>query len=929
MNLKRSTLFALHWCGSCAVLVFLWTVWLLLIAGLGLQVWIATHREISLPDFALRAIERRLAASDVRARFGRALFDPTGWISFEDVQLFGPDPSVPLMTVRAACVSLEFWPLLAGDVRVHELRLTGVDLRIPAMLSPSGTDEAVVSDLDGVFLARRSDYTIDGCTFRVAGVAVTSHGQFHLPQHIRTRPGSMALLDLVLERYLKAGRKLIAIRPQIEALEDPRLQLTLTPSADRGAVVEAELLVSSSHADAACTVRAARARTAFPLLGDIPAPVTVAIDAQRVAWKDQAQADWLHVDVAGSLVPDRIAFQAQSARLTAAGGLVMGVPFAASSIELALAQWPRLHGDAVLQAGGSDLTAHADLEIRNGDGEVELSGALAPETLRLAANRFGVTAARWITLENPAPLHATVELAPGWKPVRIEGDFSVRHAVAHDVPIDAANGHIFFAGHTLQATDAILIQGDNLAYGSYSMDTTTLDYRFLLKGRLRPFDISGWFKDWWPHFWRSFDFAAAPPAADIDIIGRWGTAAKTSIFCQADAPAPGIRGVPFDRVQATLFFRPDYFEITHFAAERAGHAGRGSFTVAIDHRDSTYSAIDFDAASDLDVDECARIYGPAGSALAAPFQFAAPPAIRLNGHLDGPGTPGGSHARINLAVAANSRFTIHGFPLDSVKFSADYNDGALDLREIEAGAADGTATGSAHIQGPPDDRTISFDARLAGANLARVTAILDEFQSAGKPSAAERQPERLLRSAPGGHLDLKLNATGHLLQLSSFHGDGHASVTGQLGEIHLLGLLSELLSKTLLNFTSLRLDSAQADFKLDGNKIGFSQVKIQGPRASIDARGDYLLESRTLDFSARVFPLQESKFILADALGALLTPLSNVLELKLTGPLAKPSWAFAFGPTSFLRAITHPASTGTPAPNGSAPPAPAAPQTSN
>jgi len=60
----------------------------------------------------------------------------------------------------------------------------------------------------------------------------------------------------------------------------------------------------------------------------------------------------------------------------------MGVPFAASSIELALAQWPRLHGDAVLQAGGSDLTAHADLEIRNGDGEVELSGALAPETLR-------------------------------------------------------------------------------------------------------------------------------------------------------------------------------------------------------------------------------------------------------------------------------------------------------------------------------------------------------------------------------------------------------------------------------------------------------------------------------------------------------------------------------------------------------------------
>jgi len=148
-----------------------------------------------------------------------------------------------------------------------------------------------------------------------------------------------------------------------------------------------------------------------------------------------------------------------------------------------------------------------------------------------------VTAARWITLENPAPLHATVELAPGWKPVRIEGDFSVRHAVAHDVPIDAANGHIFFAGHTLQATDAILIQGDNLAYGSYSMDTTTLDYRFLLKAaatvrHLRM--VQGLVAP----FLAELRLRAAPPAADIDIIGRWGTAAKTSIFCQADAPAP-------------------------------------------------------------------------------------------------------------------------------------------------------------------------------------------------------------------------------------------------------------------------------------------------------------------------------------------------------------------------------------------------------
>ena len=55
-----------------------------------MQVWVATHRELALPDFALRAIEHRLAASEVTARFGRAVFDPTGRFVIENVQLFSP-----------------------------------------------------------------------------------------------------------------------------------------------------------------------------------------------------------------------------------------------------------------------------------------------------------------------------------------------------------------------------------------------------------------------------------------------------------------------------------------------------------------------------------------------------------------------------------------------------------------------------------------------------------------------------------------------------------------------------------------------------------------------------------------------------------------------------------------------------------------------
>jgi AsmA-like C-terminal region len=923
MSLKRSLWFALRGCFSGALLVATWAVWLALVAALGLQVWVVTRRELELPDFALRAFERRLAASEITARFGRAVFDPTGRVLFERVQLFGPDQSVPLVTIRAAYASLEFLPLLVGEVRVHEIRLTGVDLRVPAMLSPSGTDEAVVSDLDGVFQAQRSDYHIAVCTFRVAGVAVTSHGRFHLPAGIKSRPGSLQLLDLMIERYLRAGRKLIALRPQIEALEEPRLQLTLTPSPDAGALVEAELLVDASHPEISWNVQSGRARTVFPLLGDAPVATEVMIDAERVAWRQQAQLTRLHVVLSGLLVPDRYGFTPQKVRLTAAEGRAAGFSFAAPAADLTVAEWPRVQGNVMLQAGEATLTARADVEARRGEGRIDLSASVTPELLHLAAARFGLKAINWVTLSEPASLQAGIDLAGGWKPVRTEGDISVRHARAHDVAIDAAGGHIVYAGHGLNVTDLTLLQGDNAAYGSYAMDTATNEYRFLLHGHLRPLDISGWFTGWWPRFWRSFDFAAAPPIADVDVAGRWGTARESVVFCHADAAQPGIRGVPFDRVRTTLFFRPDYFEVSEFKAERGGHSGQGSFTVAVDSDDSRYRTLEFEAVSDLDVAECARLYGPEGTALAAPFQFTGPPTVRVAGHFDGPGAPGGAHTQMHFTVETNNRVTLHGFPLDTMKFSANYHDGDLDFRDIEAGFAGGATTGWARIEGPFDSRTVAFEAKLGGADLARVITLVDELQFQGKPAGSDRPGEHLLRRASSSHLDGRLAASGRLGEPFSFHGDGELTVAGQeLGEIHLLGLLSELLSKTLLDFTSLRLDSAAASFRIDGNKLVFPQVKLQGPRASIDAKGEYLLENKTLDFNARIYPLQESKFVLADALGALLTPLSNVLELKLTGPLEKPSWAFAFGPTSLLRAITRPPNGAPLAPNATPPPAP-------
>ncbi|MFM8335198.1 MAG: hypothetical protein ACKODK_06525, partial [Opitutaceae bacterium] len=60
--------------------------------------------------------------------------------------------------------------------------------------------------------------------------------------------------------------------------------------------------------------------------------------------------------------------------------------------------------------------------------------------------------------------------------------------------------------------------------------------------------------------------------------------------------------------------------------------------------------------------------------------------------------------------------------------------------------------------------------------------------------------------------------------------------------------------------------------------------------------------------------------------GAVLTPLSSVLEVKLAGTLEKPSWSLVMGPTNLLRSLTEsPADRKAPAPEPAPTPKPAEP----
>ncbi len=170
----------LQFCAHCVLSLFLWTLWLALSLLLAFEIWIATSRELAVPGFVLRAFEERLALSHVQVKFGRTHFDPSGRVLVEDLRVFLPAFTEPVLISRSVQLEIDPWALAAGRFEPRILHLSGGSLAIPAMLSTSGQPDEIIRDLDVTLHFEENRVLVDHLTARVAGIAVKAHGGLNL-----------------------------------------------------------------------------------------------------------------------------------------------------------------------------------------------------------------------------------------------------------------------------------------------------------------------------------------------------------------------------------------------------------------------------------------------------------------------------------------------------------------------------------------------------------------------------------------------------------------------------------------------------------------------------------------------------------------------------------------------------------------------------
>ena len=914
-----------RYCLSCCATLACWAVWLALGGLLGAQLYVAAVKEVPVPDFLLRHIESELAAANLEVRFGRARFEPNGRILFEEVRLRSRLFDDPVLTSRLVYIRKSFWSILTERPLPDELRFEGATLQLPAILSPSGATEPLLRDIAATLHYEAGAWQINQLAGYIGPMRVTIHGTIAAA---RQRGTTTLTLDEINTGYLRLGRQLALLLPRLQALEQPELDGTLATTGPGNASLRLRLTALAVHRPenlplelGPVTATAEWSWTDRPLR-----PLRLRATARRLTLADSLVAENLRVQAELLPAPDLSQLRGLQVQAAAEALNVFGETFGQPWLDAEFSppdHTARATASFCTYGEVLALAPRADLGRRTA--ELGFRGSIPPALVTGLLTRYGPKLEPYFRFGDPVEVNGTVSLLAGWKFSRLRALVRGGRLDSHGVPVTAARGRIEVdaAGNFL-AHDALATLGENYARGSYWMNFASHDYRMLLVGQLRPPEISGWFRGpWWPDFWKNFAFPTAPPRADVDVQGNWINPRRTIYYGSSEVENPVVLGADFERARTRIFLRPHFTHVITATAERAGGAQRAGGWFKRWSDDPRHpKAMEYDLQGNPTPALYARVGGaPVAAALAA-WRFAQPPAVHVWGRTEfRDGGPPQHNLRFTASTPAEVRFS--EFPFERLAVEGGLSGADLRLDRIDFSLAGGTGSAKAALGGPAGARWVGLDFFLKDADLARTIrgaeALAAARAGAGSGPLAD---SRFIKRASGGKLELALSAQAPLDHPQDLRGNGNVQITGaELGEINLFGVLSQVLSAFWLKFSTLKLDSARSSFTLGDGRVHFPDVRISGPSAVIDAKGDYLITPKTLDFTARLKPYEETRNPLTLVMGLVINPLTSIFELNLSGPIAKPNWSVSLGSSGAERPIPPAAAPPAVAPTA-APPSP-------
>lgn len=892
----------------------------LLLVLLTFQVWLLHAGDFPLPGPVRSALDRELARHGLVLDFSSARLSPAGRIQLTDTSLSSFSLPEPLLSADLITFRLSRPALLVGRIQPESLQIEGLTLHLSALFSPSGRSEAILSD--GRLALRFGENRrlhLDAVNARLASFPFTARGEIILPParprdtppdfvawlraYHRHAPAVVRFADTLAKTGIPSAH--LDLRPDsiVLALSADRLRPTVPGVALDFGPSRIRLDLSYTR-PASLTLHARHALATFPASSALP-------------------IKQIHLEhLAASLDLPSLPFLLLHTFSGATDTLLSNVSLHLAASSLTAPDFPPVPVVATFQAapahapGAITLTAStrfADnpwhlhwtgypLDL---SGELHALGTVSPALLDSVAPFVPspLPVEELLTLQSPAHLDVHASFGPRGRFLHASGHGHTGPVVARGVPFDRTAGEFTWDGETLVATNILLSQDTSQARGSYLVNQRTRNFRFLLEGHIYPTAISPWFKAWWTDFWQRFGFSGPPAEASVEVSGTWRQPDLTRVFVAASASDVSVQQTPLDYLETRLFIRPGWFDGLHLEVHRAGGTARGRFTLSTDHRANRWRSLSAEITGNLPLPTLASLTAELDPDFFNPYVFTTPPSLLVVGEVFGPASDRAGQSDLTITIDGPGPFTFQDFPLADLATTVRLQNDTLSLSPLNARFASGQLSGRATLEGPPGHRQIAFAHSLDQAQLDSALRILATYTARrrGDSPSSPRPPDRPIE---GGLLNLQFVASGPLNQLDLLHGQGQARITqASLGQVGLLGPLSELLRTSGIGLTSFSFDAADTRFALAEGRLTFQDLALTGPSARIEANGHYQLADGALDFRAKLYPFDERTGLLSGAAGLLLTPLSSVLEFRLTGDVAQPRWNFIYGPRAIFRSL--------------------------
>jgi hypothetical protein len=887
-----------RFCLSCAATVGCWCVWLILGVTLAVQLYVLVARELPVPGFVRHQLESRLAAEALALTFGRAQFDPAGRLLLEDARLRLAQYEDALVVAESVFLRKSPWSLLSGARAPDEIRIQHATVQLPAPLSPSGAAEPLLRDIHATIRLDGSTVRIDQLSFRCGPLAVMVDGEIVLP----ARESDRGTMGEAVGGFLRVARELVRELPRLEGIERPSLSVVLAARPGVGNVAELRFTAEGASRPLGLPVDLGplSVETTLRLDGAGLRSLRISAEIATVRQEGRISAEGVTAQVFGQfglrpwVGPKEILADLSAREVTGFGERAVapvGTVHWRSGRDIELTVAAAIHE--------SLLAAHARTDPTTQSANIGISGQVAPAFIASALGPRAPRLERYLRFADPVQLEASAAFAAGARFTGISARVRGGRLDSNGVAFTSVRGRIDAdADGNFLAHSARVEAGDNHAVGSYWMNFRTQDYRMLLSGELQPPSIAPWFRSgWWSRFWETLRFPGPAPRANVDVQGNWRNPDQSTYFGWTDAGPAIVLGADFERVEARVFVRPHFAHAFDLRASRAAGAewAKGWFKRRAEPATRTLASLEYDLAGRLAPAMLRQLGGPTAETLLAPWTFGAPPEIAFHGrtlYRDRRAEP-----EATFRGEATGPLAYAGFPLERIRTTGGVSGNDVRIGTLELGVAGGKGTAKASLAGEGERRRLGFDFYLEGADLVRGIRALQAFEQTRTPGAPAVSPNaELLKRASGGRLNFALSAQGHPDRPASFDGSGNLEIAGaELGEIHLFGLLSQVLSGLSLNFSSLKLDTLRGSFRLGEGRVHFPDIRVTGPTALIDGRGDFRLDDRALDFSARFKPYEGNRNLITGVIGIVVNPLASILELRLEGTITKPKWTVNVG----------------------------------